>query len=338
MKKIFVNKQPIVHQRIAENMYNFTNTLHNHGKMRNNDDFAAVAVQSLHKSHETIFLQTLIRNINPKCSFPKKVWVSNVNHFTDLDLSKVDFEDINQKSDIRFLSELRIASKISNLDKTIKGVTLRHEPHGKERGFDLLIHFQHSVMNVTIMRDVKSGNINLSDLHKKYASEIPIVKQTGEPYYILNEISSLPSINKAYVDYIKTLNITGSHYNDLKYRVMMIDNDTAGTADHITKFQQMQEAFLNYTAQTQDKTPLKFAIYVLDIVDESKIVVPQKFSLELQNLLEDTCLLTAENSQKLVGTSMGLYAKHVNSYNKILESSESYLNSIGVTNYISKNV
>ena len=337
-------KEPLIQDRIVADLYNFTNTLHKHGKMRNDTDFVAVGVQSLAKAYESIHLQTVIKNVHPRLSAPKKVWVDNVaEYFTDLDLSKVYVEDINQKTDVRFLSELRIASKLSNFSESIKGVTLLYEPHGKEKGFDILIHFENSVRKFTIMRDIKSGNINLSDLHKKkYASEIPIVKHTGEPYYIINEISSLPTINKAYVKYIKKNEDTigqhehyRSHYHSLNYRVNMIDNSDA---DDITKFQQLQEAFLNYTVKTEDKTPLRFSMYVLNIVDETQIVVPKEFSLGVKGLLEETYLLTFENTRKLVGNSMGVYSKHVNSYDEIMKSSEAYLNSIGVTTYISKNV
>ena len=318
-------------QRCSEHLYEYGKVLATSYTPKN---FMTNLALSMHRSKELILTQSMWR-ASTGFSTTKKDWMTAMQETNSYDLSKVKVENPLQKTDVRYLTEARVAANLSKASETILGVTLAYE-HPNKKTFDLLVTLGNKSLKVTVERDIKSGN-NLYAVRGNKVGEIPIVKTTNEPYGIMNDGYNIKDVFDGRLKMLErdsSIRPPESYYKDfLELRNTLNILKSAIDIDDINKHYLAQEAIFKFIINTGDKTALKFSLFVLDVVeDKSPSNIP--FYQAMEKILKEDSFSTTENVQELLGNTAKAYSSTVQDLTDILHANKAFWTSLGMENII----
>jgi hypothetical protein len=126
-------------------------------------DYLDRLVQIYNVSSENITIQSLLVGINPRFSTKKENYYSVYKPHLS---SKIEIQQLKDKTGVSFLNEMTIANKYSNTSEYIQKVMLNSENNsvitstrsGRNLYTDLTVNYKIDNDIVSLLKDIKSGN------------------------------------------------------------------------------------------------------------------------------------------------------------------------------------
>jgi hypothetical protein len=201
-------------ERLANQMEGIIGHLFNERLKSKNDLLLRTASYFANETlGEKICQQSITKGLIPRLSATKSSLSSALKDSGFTVTNKIDILNSNEKSDVRFFSELITASEFSKTSNHITKITMNSEnskvailhPTSTNKFPDIILH----VNNMSLIRDIKSGH-NMYNIDKGFIGEIPY-----NLYSILNKPKSLKTIQ------LERFNI----YEDIRIPIKQINND-----------------------------------------------------------------------------------------------------------------
>jgi hypothetical protein len=218
MKSFVKSLYDLDKERLANQMEGIIGHLFNERLKSKNDLLLRTASYFANETlGEKICQQSITKGLIPRLSATKSSLSSALKDSGFTVTNKIDILNSNEKSDVRFFSELITASEFSKTSNHITKITMNSEnskvailhPTSTNKFPDIILH----VNNMSLIRDIKSGH-NMYNIDKGFIGEIPYNVENNL-YSILNKPKSLKTIQ------LERFNI----YEDIRIPIKQINND-----------------------------------------------------------------------------------------------------------------
>jgi hypothetical protein len=172
---------------------------------------------------ENAFKQTVMKGMFPRFSTKKEDIVSVARQHKELS-SKITFDNLTEKTDIRFFPEVKTASMFAETSSLITEIRMNSEKPNvstvsvSKGNFykDTRITLNVNNQDIFIERDIKAGN-NMTKPFSGLLAEIPY-NERGELYTITNEGYSLEHLQKNRLEQLATYKKDLSDDIHVKYK------------------------------------------------------------------------------------------------------------------------
>lgn len=228
---------------------------------------------------EHIVNQSLLKGAHSRISYTKKDIIQSLSNNNKPISSKIIVENLNEKSDVRFIHEVLITNGYSETSDTIKEIQLNSEMPTNTANIlskiqtgnkhaDTKIMYQINNQQTSMFRDIKTGT-NMNNITKGVLGEIPYMED-GKVYTILNEPLTLKRINEQRLIILKDYK-----FKEITENEMQLKSHIA-TINSLEFLLQQSEIIHNNAVQEQLyaimalEKKLNFSVYYAIIVKEAR--------------------------------------------------------------------